>query len=84
MVVLKNIRIINGKGKGGKIGDFKSLDKNLQDVKQNDFFLDNITGDLYTYHYETEEWIAKANTGLHYQKVNISEQQKIKSEILFL
>lgn len=66
---MKNIRIINGKGKGGKIGDFKSLDKDLNEVKQNDYFLDNITGDLYTYNYENEEWVAKANTGLHYQKV---------------
>ena len=37
-------------------------------MKQTDYFLDNITGDLYSYNYENEEWVAKANAGLHFQK----------------
>ena len=59
---------MNGQGKGGKIGDFRSLDKDIKELKQTDYFLDNITGDLYSYNYENEEWIAKANAGLHFQK----------------
>lgn len=37
-------------------------------MKPTDYFLDNITGDLYNYNYENEEWVAKANAGIHFQK----------------
>ena len=31
----------------------------------NDFFLDNVTGDLYSFNYDTGEWVSKGNAGLH-------------------
>jgi len=33
-----------------------------------DYFLDSATGDLYTYSKNTDEWIPKANVGLHYRR----------------
>jgi hypothetical protein len=37
-------------------------------LKPNEYFLDNVKGDLYSYNYETNEWIHKANIGLHSKK----------------
>lgn len=33
-----------------------------------DYFLDSATGDLYSYAKPTDEWIPKANVGLHYRR----------------
>lgn len=37
-------------------------------LKPTEYFLDNVKGDLYSYNYETNEWILKANIGLHSKK----------------
>jgi len=57
---------MNGNGKGGKIGDIVNMQFNPTDLKPNEYFLDNVTGDLYSYSYETNEWIPRFNVGLHY------------------
>jgi len=44
------------------------IDANAQNLKNNDFFLDNVTGDLYSYHALKAEWIPKMNAGLHNAK----------------
>lgn len=33
-----------------------------------DFFLDNVTGDIYNFNRETEEWYPKGNVGLHHRR----------------
>ena len=30
--------------------------------------MDNLTGDLYSYNYDSNEWVTKANVGIHYEK----------------
>lgn len=33
-----------------------------------DFFLDNVTGDLYSFSQDANEWVPKVNVGLHYRR----------------
>lgn len=40
----------------------------MSQLSSTDFFLDNLTGDLYSFHYDNNEWVTKANAGLHYEK----------------
>ena len=47
--------IINGIN-GGALGDLSKLTKSLKDIHNNDLFLDNVTGDLYGFNYDTGEW----------------------------
>ena len=44
------------------------MNKNLHELRYNDLFLDNVTGDLYGFNYETEEWTTKYNAGIHYRR----------------
>lgn len=41
---------------------------NSTHLKHSDYFLDNTTGDLYGFNYETSEWIPRGNVGLHYRR----------------
>jgi len=50
------------------LGDLSKIKKNLHDIRQCDFFLDNVTGDLYSFNYDNGEWIGKGNAGLHYRR----------------
>ena len=60
------MNVINGRGKGGKLSDIMNVTQQMQNLKHEDFYLDNVTGDMYGYNYETCEWIPKMNSGLHY------------------
>jgi len=64
----KPIRVINGNGRGGKLADLNTLDFNTMNLGYSDYFLDHVTGDLYAYKHEYEEWIPFTNVGLHYQR----------------
>ncbi|CAD8203085.1 unnamed protein product [Paramecium pentaurelia] len=61
------ISVINGLN-GGQLGDLSKIKKDLTDIKQTDFFLDNVTGDLYGFNYDTGEWVSKGNAGIHFRK----------------
>lgn len=74
-----NIRIINGNN-GGRLPEIKKLQKHCV-IKQNDYFLDNTSGDLYSFNYESSEWMPKTNVGLHYRKA-AQEFQSIGKYIL--
>jgi hypothetical protein len=50
------ITIINGIN-GGPIGDLSKVKKDLKKVKKNEFFLDNVTGDIYGVHISPDEEI---------------------------
>jgi hypothetical protein len=63
----QTINIINGIN-GGQLGDLSKLSKNLLEIRSTDLFLDNVTGDLYGFNYETGEWATKANAGIHYRR----------------
>jgi hypothetical protein len=64
----RNIIIVNGNGKGGSIAELMNLDLDLAALRHHELFLDNVTGDLYSYNYDANEWVPKANIGLHYKK----------------
>lgn len=60
--------MINGNGRGGKLGDLAEFNVNSMELSPSDFFMDHVTGDLYAYNHEYEEWTAVTNIGLHYQR----------------
>jgi len=62
------IEIINGNGKGGKIGEMGTLKLRRENIRAHDYFLDNVTGDLYHFQPESNEWGPLCNIGLHYSK----------------
>lgn len=62
------MNIINGEGKGGKLGDLGKLQVPPDQIGNQDLFLDNVTGDLYHFSYETNEWAPLCNIGLHHNR----------------
>ena len=62
------MNIINGKGRGGKLSEIFKIHKNLSKLESHDLFLDNVTGDLYQFNRESEEWQPKGNVGLHHRR----------------
>ncbi|KAL4441119.1 hypothetical protein ABPG74_002069 [Tetrahymena malaccensis] len=76
-----NIEVINGQGNGGKLSDMHNLPIRLQDVKHYHYFLENTTGDLYGFNYESNEWVPKGNCGLHFRR-SAQEFQSIGKYIL--
>jgi len=63
-----NINVINGRGRGSKLEAIHDLGMELNSIKHDDYFLDRVTGDLYSFNYETEEWIPKINVGIHHKR----------------
>ncbi len=59
--------MINGLN-GSALGDLSKVTKNLRDIRSSEFFLDNVTGDLYGFNYDTGEWVSKGNVGIHYRR----------------
>ena len=59
---------MNGKGQGGKLSEIFNINKLLSKLEPTDFFLDNVSGDLYVYNRESEEWHPKGNVGLHHRR----------------
>ena len=59
---------MNNNGKGGKIGDIVNIHLSPAEVKADEYFLDNVTGDLYSYNSIKNEWMPKMNVGIHNAK----------------
>ena len=57
--------MVNGKGKGSNLGDISKVEKALNQLNCNDYFLNNVTGDLFQYNYEHDNWRPFANAGIH-------------------
>ena len=68
MYICQPIRVINGKGRGGKIGEAINYQKEFETFTSTDFFLDNVTGDLYSYNADAQEWIPRVNVGIHHRR----------------
>ncbi|KRX09716.1 hypothetical protein PPERSA_02588 [Pseudocohnilembus persalinus] len=64
----KPVNVINGVN-GGNLKDIKNQVLSLEELKQYDVFLDNVTGDFYRYNQKTREWVPYANTGVHNRKL---------------
>lgn len=67
-LLFKNINIINGNGQGSKLSEIFKIKKELSKLELTDYFLDNVTGDLYSFNRESEEWYPKGNVGLHHRR----------------
>ena len=59
---------MNGRGKGGKLTEIIQSSDKSGVMKPDEYCLDNVTGDLYSFNYETDEWVPKMNVGIHYVK----------------
>lgn len=70
-----NLKIVNGHGKGSNISDINTMNEKcagrqewIDEAKRNEVFLDNATGDYYTFRKDLEVWAPIGNIGLHYAK----------------
>lgn len=64
-----NIKVINGNGKGSPLDEIHTLDaSDVKGLYRNEVFLDNATGDYYTYKKDLDLWVPIGNVGLHYLK----------------
>ena len=59
---------MNGNGHGSKLGELANINVNSPEFNPNDFFLDHVAGDLYSYNPENDEWVPVTNIGLHYER----------------
>jgi hypothetical protein len=64
-----DLKIINGGGRGSNLKDIHTLDPAwVQNLSKNKVFLDNATGDYYTFRKDLNVWAPVGNAGLHYSK----------------
>ena len=64
-----SLKIINGGGKGSNLKEIHSLAlSKIQNLTKDEVFLDNATGDYYTFRQDTEVWAPLGNTGMHNSK----------------
>ena len=76
-----NIRVTNNLGHGCKLIDFRKYTKSTSKNANDEYFLDSTTGDIYTYSYESDEWIPKFNAGIHNRR-DAMEYQSIGKYIV--
>lgn len=50
------------------IDELKNINVNIKKIDASDVYVDNITGDIYSYSYETTNWQARGNIGIHLHK----------------
>lgn len=63
-----NLTVLNGNNQGSKLSELDKIKIPQKRLEAHDVFLDNVTGDVYNYNYDSNEWVAKANVGIHYQR----------------
>lgn len=70
-------RIVNGKGRGGPLRDFKRVAKSeLAQLEHGDLFLDSATGDMYAYDQVKGEFYPIANCAIHNHKVAQEDRRR--------
>ena len=53
----QNLKVINGNGKGTKLDEIDKIDvKTVYGLSGNEVFLDNATGDYYSFRKDIESW----------------------------
>ena len=68
-----SLKVINGGGKGSNLNEIHQLKlRKIQNLAKDEVFLDNATGDYYTFRKDTEVWTPLGNTGIH--NSNAAEQ----------
>lgn len=62
-----DIDVINNDEKGGSLAKIKDVNaKMLPTLEKHQVYLDNLTGDYYSYDKNTNEWKPSGNVGIHY------------------
>jgi hypothetical protein len=61
-------RVVNGKGYGSCIHKDRHIKLKDRGFDANDSFLDNVTGNMYIFNHELNDWEAIGNIGLHNRK----------------
>jgi hypothetical protein len=54
----------------------------LPQLQKNQVFLDNLTGDYYSYDHEKNEWKPSGNMGLHYSRAMASLGGKVGGDLI--
>ncbi len=68
-----DINVINGNQKGGPLQSISQVEaKTLEQLKKQDVYLDNLTGDYYHYDKKQNQWVPIGNVGLHYSRAMAS------------
>lgn len=82
----KQVKVINYQKEGTNISNLKDFDLKKNKYSTEDFFLDNITGDMYYYNKEKDEWVCKINAGLHNRlaQFNIRNHYKVNLPLYLL
>lgn len=63
------LSVVNGGERGGPLTTIKEVPlKLMQNGQANNVFLDNLTGDYYTFDEAKKEWKPTGNVGLHYSR----------------
>ena len=64
-----HLRVINGRGKGSSLDEIHYYDgSSSKNFDVNDVFLDNSTGDYYSFKKDQGMWLPVGNVGIHYSK----------------
>ena len=71
------LEVVNGNEKGGRLQDIHNiLDGDAEKLKMLDprkhAFLDNLSGDYYSYDHSQKSWIPAGNFGLHFSRAEAS------------
>ena len=75
--------MINGNEKGGNLNTIKDVNARiLPQLERHQVFLDNLTGDYYSYFHEQNEWKPTGNVGLHYSRAMASLGGKIGGDLI--
>ncbi len=78
-----DIEVINGNEKGGNLSTIKDINaRNLPQLRKNQVFLDNLTGDYYVYDKERNEWKPNGNVGIHYSRAMASLGGKVGGDLI--
>ena len=75
------MNVTNNHGEGCKLVEFPKFTMQALKNGHDDYFLDSTTGDLYLYNKITDEWIPKANVGIHSRR-DAAEYQSIGKYII--
>ena len=73
------MQVVNGNERGGPLNRIKKVDERKLACLDPNYhvYLDNLSGDYYTYDPESQEWKPRGNTGLHQTSAEASLQGEL-------
>lgn len=64
----KPYNVINGAGNGSTISSLIKMNLDPKTITPSDVFIDNVTGDIYFFNFQSQRWVPKGNAGIHSHK----------------